>query len=122
MRSNTPLAALTMLNETVFTEAAQALSLRILRDAGSTDTERVTYGFRLCTGRVPNDAELAEILRLAEGRRARLASGELKAADIAFNEFSKPADLPASATPNDAAVWTIVARVLLNLDATVTKG
>jgi hypothetical protein len=50
-----------------------------------------------------------------------MIQGELKAPDIAFNEFSKPGDLPASATPNDAAAWTIVARVLLNLDATLSK-
>ena len=51
-----------------------------------------------------------------EEKRARLRSGELKAGEIAFSTFTKPADLPADATPADLAAWAIVARVLLNLD------
>ena len=122
LRSNTPLAALTNLNATIFTEAAQALSLRILEDGGSTDSDRLTFGFRACTGRRPTANEITMLSELLEGTRERLSAGELKAADIAFNEFTKPGDLPSNATPNQAAAWTIVARVLLNLDATITKG
>jgi len=122
MRSNTPLAALASLNETVFTEAAQALARRILREGGATDADRVRYAFRLCASRAPRPAEEKEMLDLLATRRARLAKGELKASDIAFSDLAKPADLPADATPNEAAAWTILARVLLNLDATLNKG
>ena len=122
MRSNTPLAALASLNETVFTEAAQALARRVLREGGATDAERVRYAFRLCASRAPRPAEEKELLDFLATRRARLAKGELKASDIAFADLTKPADLPADATPNDAAAWTILARVLLNLDATLNKG
>lgn len=122
LRSNTPLAALTSLNATIFAEAAQALSLRILAEGGPSDAERILYGFRLCTARAPSETEAAAITKLLNNTRARLAAGELVAADIAFNEFSKPGDLPPNATPNEAAAWTIVARVLLNLDATLSKG
>ena len=52
-RSNTPLAALTGLNETIFVEAAQALALRILREGGTDDRQRADYAFRLCTARGP---------------------------------------------------------------------
>lgn len=120
-RSNTPLAALTGLNATIFTEAAQALALKIISHEATTDSDRIGYGFRLCTGRLPSETEATIIEKLVAGSRQRLLAGELKAADIAFNEFTKPGDLPSNTTPNEAAVWTIVARVLLNLDATISK-
>ena len=69
VRSNTPLAALAGLNETIFVESAQAMALRVLREGGETDAERAGYAFRLCTGRWPADAERAEILRLLATRR-----------------------------------------------------
>ena len=121
-RSNTPLAALTSLNEPVFVEAAQALALRIWREGGATDDSRADYAYRLCTSRGARPAEIAALRRLLEEKRARLRSGELKAAEIAFSAFTKTADLPADATPADLAAWAIVARVLLNLDETLTKS
>ena len=51
-RSNTPLQALTTLNEPMFLEAAQALALRTLRDGGVSDSEKLTFAFRRCTARV----------------------------------------------------------------------
>ena len=121
-RSNTPLAALTCLNATIFTEAAQSLALRILGEGGQTDRERAQYGYRLCVSRFPSKAETDALLKLLSATRKRLKMGELNAADIAFNEFTQPGDLPPDAPPNEAAAWTIIARVLLNLDATLTKG
>jgi hypothetical protein len=52
-RSNTPLAALTSLNETVFVEAAQALALRVLKEGGSTDADRVRQAYRLYKDAAP---------------------------------------------------------------------
>ncbi|MFM7750415.1 MAG: DUF1553 domain-containing protein, partial [Opitutaceae bacterium] len=121
-RSNTPLAALTSLNEPVFVEAAQALALRIWREGGASDDSRADYAYRLCTSRGARPAEIAALRRLLDEKRARLRSGELKAAEIAFSAFTKTADLPADATPADLAAWAIVARVLLNLDETLTKS
>ena len=121
-QSNTPLAALTSLNATIFTEAAQSLALRILGEGGQTDREKAQYGYRLCVSRLPNKAETDALLKLLSATRNRLKKGELNAADIAFNEFTRPGDLPPDAPPNEAAAWTIIARVLLNLDATLTKG
>ena len=74
-RSNTPLAALTGLNETIFVEAAQALALRILREGGTDDAQRADYAFRLCTARLPRaggtrrDPVAAAIAAAAAGRR-----------------------------------------------------
>jgi len=91
-------------------EAAQALA-----------EDRADYAYRLCTSRGARPAEVAALRRLLEEKRARLRSGELKAAEIAFSAFTKTADLPADATPADLAAWAIVARVLLNLDETLVR-
>ena len=121
-RSNTPLAALTSLNEPVFVEAAQALALRIWREGGTTDESRADYAYRLCTSRGARPAEIAALRRLLDDKRARIRSGELQASDIAFSAFTKTSDLPPDATPAELAAWAIVARVLLNLDETLTKS
>jgi hypothetical protein len=121
-RSNSPLAALASLNEITFVEAAQALALRIVNEGGATDAERAAYGFRLCTARQPESHEIAQITGLLDSRRARLRDGWLSARTIAFGQTEKLPPLPANVTPNDVAAWTVAARVLLNLDETLTKN
>lgn len=121
-RSNTPLAALTGLNETVFVEAAQALAQRILREGGDTDASRIERAYRVCTSRLPTEKELAAVSQLLNQTMHRLKKGELKAGEIAFSKMTNPEQLPTDATPNEIAAWTVVSRVLLNLDETVTKG
>jgi Protein of unknown function (DUF1553) len=120
-RSNTPLSALTSLNETTFVEAAQSLALRILKEGGKDDTARVNYAYLLCTARPAKSAEVQVVLKLLAVNRDRLMRGELRAASIAFSRFTKLDDLPADATPNDIAAWTILSRVLLNLDETLCR-
>ena len=122
VRSNTPLAALTGLNEPIFVEAAQAFALRVWREGGATEAERATLAYRLCTSRAPRPPERDSVLRLLVDSRERLRKGELKASEIAFSEMTKSVDLPADATPVDLAAWTLVGRVLLNLDETLTKN
>src|SRR3989454_12067201 len=63
VRSNTPLQALTTLNEKTFIEAAQAMALRVVKEGGADDRSRATYAFRLCTGRKPTSAELDKLLK-----------------------------------------------------------
>ncbi len=122
VRSNTPLSALASLNETIFVEAAQALAQRILREGGAEDRARADYAYRLCTARPIRPAEAAQIQQLLDQTRARLRKGELKANSIAFSAQTQLDALPADATPNDLAAWTLVSRVLLNLDETLTKN
>lgn len=121
-RSNTPLAALVSLNEPIFVESARALALRVLREGGKTDPDRADYAFRLCAGRSPKSAERDEILALLNNRRQQLADGWLSIRDITTGDATKLPELPPGATPQDAAAWTIVARVLLNLDETLCKN
>src|SRR5262249_29462879 len=104
IRTNTPLASLTTLNDTTFFEDAQALASRIEKEGGATDSERITYGFRLTTGRKPKPTELDRMETWLKGERAYFA----KHANEAEKLGSNPAD-------------TMLANVLLNLDETLTK-
>ena len=121
VRSNTPLAALTGLNETVFVEAARALALRVLKEANNNDPARAEYAFLLCTSRPPTDAERSEVLALLKLHRQRLADGWLNVREVTTGDPVKLPELPGETTPQDAAAWTLVARVLLNLDETLSK-
>jgi mono/diheme cytochrome c family protein len=122
VRSNTPLAALTGLNETIFVEAARALALRVLREGGASDAERADYAFFLCTSRKATAEERKAVLDLLSSRRKRLADGWLDPRAIATGDPAKLPTLPEQTTPQDAAAWTLAARVLLNLDETVSKN
>ena len=109
-------------NETIMVEAAQAFALRLWREGGPTDADRASHAYRLATSRAPRPAERDAVVQLVADSRTRLRQGELKAGDIAFSSLTRPIDLPADATPIDLAAWTIAARVILNLDETLTKN
>lgn len=122
VRSNTPLAALTGLNEAVFVEAARALALRVLKESpGHDDKARARHAFLLCTSRAPTEAEQQEVLKLLKSQRQRLADGWLNPREVATGDPSKLPELPEGTTPQDAGAWTLTARVLLNLDETLSK-
>jgi len=122
VRSNTPLAALVSLNEPVFLEAARALALRVLKEGGKSDRERIDYAYRLCTSRPARPAEEAALLKLLKSHRERFADGWLSINEVATGDPAQRPAVPSGATPQDAAVWTIAARVLLNLDETLSKN
>ncbi len=94
-RSNTPLQALTTLNEPLFLEAAKALAGKTLKEGGKTDEARITYAFRRTLSRKPQLAELAELKAFLDKQTAK--------------------NLPAE------QAWTALARVILNLDEAITK-
>jgi hypothetical protein len=119
-RSNTPLQALSTLNEPLFVEAAQALARRALREAGDSDRERLAYAFRLCTSRAPEAAELNVLLELLSKEDRRIGDGWISARDLA-GLGSETSALPATVTPRQLASLTAVSRVILNLDETITK-
>ncbi len=118
-RTNTPLQALTALNETIFVECARALGKRAVIEGGKTDAERLTYAFRLCVSRAPSADELAILTKLLDKNRKRFEEGEANAAEIATGDKDSPK--PDGFTFADWGAYTLIARVLLNLDETVTK-
>ena len=121
MRSNTSLAALTALNETIFMESAQGMALRVLREAPQEDAKRLERAYRLATSRWPTPQEQDAMLEFLALQRKRLADGWLNPREIVTGDPGKMAALPEGTTPQDAAAWTLAARVILNLDAAMTK-
>jgi hypothetical protein len=120
-RTNTPMQALTTLNEPVFMEAGRALAHRALADGGKTDRERVAYAFRRVLSRPPEDDETSELVALLDRTKHRIADGWLSAAELGTGSSDVPSNLPAGTTPAELAAYTAVCRVLLNLDEAITK-
>lgn len=95
-RSNTPLQALMTLNETLSMEAAQHLAQRMEKAGAGDDAKAISHGFTLCTSRPPTAKEAALLTDLLQRQR------QMKSAE-------------------EALPMVVVARVLLNLDETITK-
>jgi mono/diheme cytochrome c family protein len=112
-RSNTPLQALTLLNDTVFMECARALGQLAVKADGD-EASRVELLFRRCLTRPPTTEERAKLMQFYQAQLARFATGELKAAELLEAKDGEHL--------NEQAAWTTVARVLLNLDETITKS
>ncbi len=113
-RSNTPLQALTLLNDPVFMEAAQALGKRVLKEGPDDAAGRVDYAFRLCLGRAPSNSEAARLLAL----HADMLQSFRKAPAAAKKFAGAGASAEGAA---EQAAWTAVARIILNLDEFVTR-
>lgn len=117
-RTNTPLQALALLNDTTYVEAARRLAQRMLSEADGGPADRLGYGFRLATGRRPTAAELASLTRGYETFAAKFAGNEASAAALVANgESPVPAEIPAEAL----AAYMTEAGVLLNLDEAMTR-
>lgn len=120
-RSNTPLQALTTLNETLFLEAARGLAIKSIREGGATDAARLQFAFRRVLARRPTIEESKELLGLLARQRERFAAGEANPWNLATEDPDKPFPLPRGVKMDDVAAWTAVSRVLLNLDEAITK-
>jgi hypothetical protein len=109
--SNSPLQALMLLNDPVVLEAAQALG-RNLASAPGDDAARISLAMRHCLGRGPSAAEAGRLAEFVTRQRQRLSAAG-----------SAPAALAGSGEgpAGERAVWTAVARALMNTDEFVTK-
>lgn len=120
-RSNTPLQALTGLNEQISVEAARALARR-MTTAAAADDARLTAGFRFVCARPPTTEELSELRGLLNRTRARLTAGALHPWELATGDKATvPSGLPAGVSNADVTAFTAAARVLLNLDEALTR-
>jgi len=115
VRTNTPLQALTTLNDPAFFEAAQALAKRMIADAGPDPGARAAYGLRRVVSRRPTPQELERLLAFYRAELDRFQN-DTKAAGEIVKGYSGP-----STDIAELAAWTMVSNVLLNLDEAVTK-
>jgi hypothetical protein len=110
--SNTPLQALTLLNDAVFMEAAQALGRSAAAQAGP-PAARAAAVFRRCLTRPPDAEELALLVRFFEQQWERFRGHEEEAAAVAG---------PGEGDAVERAAWTALARAVLNLDEMIVRG
>jgi hypothetical protein len=122
-RSNTPLQALTLLNDQAFMEMALGLAERVLKDDRDGDPERLRHAFRLCLSREPSPAEAKRLEQYLSTQREefRAAPAEAKALLESAGKRGQTTTPPQETEVVERAAWTAVARVLLNLDEFITR-
>ena len=114
-RSNTPLQALNLLNDPVFVEAAQALAARTLREAAPQFSSRLQHAFQLALVRPPSPREQDWLTQYYEEQLRAVGKEPTTIAALA------PSDTLGATTPAEAAAWTALSSVLLNLDEFITR-
>ena len=117
-RTNTPLHALTTLDDVTYVEAARALGERMLKQQSASEDERVAFAFRLCTSRLPSASERAVLAGALARFRTEYAASPQDAVKLISIGESKPDPL---LPPTELAAHTALACLLLNLDETLSK-
>jgi hypothetical protein len=107
------------MNDPVFVECAQALGRRIVREGGNDTEVRMRYALQLCLCRPPADAQVKALTALYEDELAGYRSDPAGALKLSTEPLGP---LPAGADAAEMAAWMVVANVLLNLDAVLTKS
>eukprot|EP00913_Durusdinium_trenchii_P023301 g21879.t1 len=115
-RTNTPLQALTLLNDVTFVEAARVFAERIMTQGGDTAEQRITFAFRAATSRKPSPREL-KILTAGLHRHQQSYQRERAAAIKLITTGEAPRNKKLD--PADHAAYTTIASVILNLDEVV---
>ncbi len=111
-RTNTPLQALTLLNDPAYIEMARALADRLDTDHSQhTPEEKIAYGFRRAVSRAPSSGETQHLLHVFETERKQFEAQPERIAAIAGKDAAA-----------GRAAWVIVATILLNLDETITRN
>ena len=118
-QSNTPLAALTLMNDPTFVEAARAFAVRILSETETTKaSDRLVFAFRKALSRTPDDQEVILLTILLE----HAESAVQQAGDV-NNQFAAEglSSSQSEVDQTELAVWTMVTRTILNLDELITR-
>ena len=117
-RSNTPLQALTLLNDPTFVEAARVFAVRIMREGGAAADERIAWAYRTAVSRRPEQPVVAALRQLHQHHLAHYQAHVEDAKQLIATGASPVAsELDAA----ELAAWTSVARVVLNLHETITR-
>jgi hypothetical protein len=117
-RTNTPLQALTLMNDVIFVEAARKLAERMILDGGAQPAARLDWGFRRVLSRPPSPPEMALLESALHDFSTRYRFDRDDAIDLTSVGDSTP---PPSLDRKELAAYTAVASLLLNLDEAVTK-
>jgi hypothetical protein len=117
-QTNSPLQALTMMNNITFIETSRLMAERMLREGGKSPEDKIAFGFRLSTSRFPTSDE-SQILRDVHRRFSQRYRNDATAANalLGVGEFPRDSSLNAA----ELAAMTMLASTILNLDETITK-
>ena len=117
--SNTPLAALALLNDPTFVEASRVFAERIVREGGAEPSDRIRWAWREALSREPSDTELAAMLNLLQ-----ISQDEYKNNPDATEDLLEVglASLPEDVAPAELAAWTSVARGIVNLNEFIGRN
>jgi mono/diheme cytochrome c family protein len=113
-RSNTPLQALTLMNDPLFVQGARQLAKRALAHSGDVDA-RIRYIFQSCVARAPNLDDVADLRALLAKAGEHYRSNAEGAKKIAGTE------MPGGVETSDAAAWVVLARAVLNVDEAIMR-
>jgi hypothetical protein len=114
--SNTPLQALTLLNNEVFAEAAQGLAKRVLQESETMDRDRLIRALRYCIARAPNDREIERFQKLLDVSRQNYRDHSDDASRLVSKDYAL-----IQIAPDEQAAWIATVRIILNLDEFVTR-
>ena len=118
IRTNTPLQSFVTLNDEVYIEFAQALAHRIFAEGGDSTEDRLKFALRLALAKPVEVNRLAALVSLFDGELAHFRNEPGAAKEL----FGKTVPVPDGAELPEMAALTVVANVLLNLDALLMKG
>ena len=119
-RTNTPLQALTLLNDQAYVEMALGFAASIIEHAGSADGKGIRWAFRKTLSREPTEKEIGVLAELLKKERERLQANPKDAKDLVGSATALK--LSPGLSDVELATWFFVANALLNLDETITKG
>ncbi len=118
-RSNTPQQALVLLNDPTYVEAARALAEQMIQHGGKEIDGRIHWAYQRALARPAHDWEIKEYETLKAKFEARYSEDEASVMKL-LSVGERP--LPKDVSTNELAVWTNIARVVLNLHETITRS
>lgn len=117
-RTNTPLAALVLMNDPQFLEAARLLAARTVKEGGATDRERIDFLGRVLLSRPFDEAGQQTLMNALKSFTDRYANDEVTANQLlAVGEWPPDPTIPAA----EQAIWMMMASIVMNSDAAINK-
>ena len=117
--SNTPAAALTLLNDPTFVEAARALAAGVVQQGGERDNDKIRWLFLQVLSRPDTQQERRVVVQILQTAREHFADDPLAAAQLQTNGLFK---LESTLDVIEVSAWTMACRVVLNLSETITRN
>ena len=115
LRSNTPLQALTLLNDPAYFEINIGFARRVLKEGQGSDAQKLSLAFRLCLSREPDGAETKILASMLQRELSAFTKTPTKAEALLKGHETGGFPSP------ELAAWTMVTRVLMNTDETITR-